>query len=470
FIINFLVISSAKSEQKTDAEIVNVAGRQRMLSQRIAFLAERIAKGDQGLEKVYLETIQLCDSSLLILEKGGVAPKMTDQVLPVAPKEVGTKLEIAKSLWNDYRSNALKVYENKEGAGLLFIEENALEMLTSFNGLVTAFVEVNGNKQAALDRTLWVLMVINLLAVVATILLVNRSLTKPLVKMSTAIQQLSFGKLAVDINYDSKDEIGQAYRSLKELSTNLTEVAHFAEEISRGHLETPFSPLSDQDKTGQSLIRMRDNIQQFVDEMKAVVIQAGEHGDLSSRVMEGDKEGAWGDLTKTVNNLLTAISDPLSQTKTVLKNLAQGDLSSRFSGHTVGEIKELVDSLNFGVQNISNLIASLADNSEQIEKTTTDMKISGEEITMNIGEIASAIDQMSRGSQLQMNEIDNSSSTIEKILESSISSQAKSSQITELAENNKKLSNEGLSEMAKIIDLNSQILKTSEKSNESIIA
>ena len=468
FVLNFVIISFAKSEQKMDAEVVNLAGRQRMLSQRIAFMAERIANGNTSLIGEYTSLIALCDSSLIVLEVGGVAPNMTPEVLPPAPQEIDIALDSAKVLWNDYRENALNLVGQNNGGSLSFIEENASDMLARFNTVVTSFVETNQAKQNNLDYILWVLMAVNLIAVILTITVINRKLASPLIKISSAIQQLSFGKLNLDINYDSNDEIGLTVKSLEEHTQRLSEISDFAKEISNGFLDKGFEPLGDEDVIGHSLIKMRNNIRIFIEDMQFVVNLAKEQGDLSSRVDEEDKEGSWNDLSKNVNNLLNTVSEPLTQTKSILKSLADGDLSARFTGKSVGEIEELVESLNFAIHNVSELISILIENSDKIDMSTTEMKLSGEEINLNIKEIATTIDQISNGAQVQMQEIDNSSAMIEKISAASLSSQAKSMEIFRRSETNKKLSNDGLSEMSKMIELNQEVLKTSDESNELI--
>jgi len=72
-IINYSTIQYFQSQQEADGAIIDAAGRQRMLSQRIGFYAEQIVNGNDEAKTVLLSLIDLHQSSLLALKNGGVA-------------------------------------------------------------------------------------------------------------------------------------------------------------------------------------------------------------------------------------------------------------------------------------------------------------------------------------------------------------------------------------------------------------
>ena len=106
FALSLYVIYSGQNQQKADAEIVNVAGRQRMLSQKIAFLAERLSAGHTEVRDELASTIQLCDQSLLVLQRGGVAKGMSGMRIPAAPDVLSSQLSEVASLWDSYKASA----------------------------------------------------------------------------------------------------------------------------------------------------------------------------------------------------------------------------------------------------------------------------------------------------------------------------------------------------------------------------
>src|SRR3989338_572878 len=74
--INFLIIRYFQAAQKTDAAIIDAAGRNRMLSQQLGFYAERIVRADEASKETLKSIIALHQVSLYALKDGGVAPEI----------------------------------------------------------------------------------------------------------------------------------------------------------------------------------------------------------------------------------------------------------------------------------------------------------------------------------------------------------------------------------------------------------
>lgn len=467
FTASVLIIFNAQNQQKADAEIVNVAGRQRMLSQKIAFLAERIVRGEQGLAEQFLQSIELCDQSLEMLEFGGVAPGMSEMEIPAAKDSVLVKLNDAKILWQRYKRISEGLIDGDQDS-IFFIEENAALMLTSFNDLVQEIVLQNAAKQRSQNFLLWTLLALNLISASLSIYVVNRGIAKPIIQMSDHLRDLAKGRLRSGLQHHSSDEIGQAIGSFNDLSNALRDIANFASEISEGVLDTEYEVLSKDDRIGHSLLHMRNNIKQIIEETNDVIDEVGQRGNLHIRINTGDKRGAWNDLSRSINQMLETISAPIGEIKSIFERIAGGDLSVAYSGNSVGEIGELTTNLNQALERLSLVIKSLSSEAINIESVSLEMLQTGEEISKSSSEIATAVGQISSGAQVQMNEIDESSMLLENMNRSFSSSSKDVSEIKSLASDNKDLSDRGSSEMEKIISLNQEVLKAFSQSNDAI--
>ena len=62
------------------------------------------------------------------------------------------------------------------------------------------------------------------------------------------------------------DEIGDMSAALNDLIDSFRSFTRFAREIGQGNYETHFTPLSDQDDLGNSLLEMRDNLKTAAEE------------------------------------------------------------------------------------------------------------------------------------------------------------------------------------------------------------
>lgn len=91
---------------------------------------------------------------------------------------------------------------------------------------------------------------------------IARNMSRPLLKISSILKELSKGKINLDdeIEIKTKDEIGSIAIGLNDLKLNLGRTAEFAEEIGKGNLNVEFSKLSEEDVLGNALINMRESL------------------------------------------------------------------------------------------------------------------------------------------------------------------------------------------------------------------
>ncbi len=90
----------------------------------------------------------------------------------------------------------------------------------------------------------------------------SRIITKALNRLRVTLQLVGNGILPEKIENSSADEIGMMAQDVSHLVNGLKRTASFASNIGKGQFDSAFEPLSDKDSLGNSLINMRDNIQE----------------------------------------------------------------------------------------------------------------------------------------------------------------------------------------------------------------
>lgn len=141
-----------------------------------------------------------------------------------------------------------------------------------------------------------------LLAIVLIAFLTIRALVNPINKMKDHLMSMRLGILPDEEIKQTNDEMGEMAIALNKLVAALKQISDFATAIGRGNFNKAFTPLSDQDKLGLSLINMRENLREASIEDK--------------RRQDEDEQRSWhsngiakfSDILRNNNNDLDALS------------------------------------------------------------------------------------------------------------------------------------------------------------------
>lgn len=287
---------------------------------------------------------------------------------------------------------------------------------------------------------------------------------------SLQLRDLAEGNLTSDrgLADNRSDELGKMARSVHTLMDELNKKAEFSRQIGMGNLDAGFEVSGENDVLGVSLLLMRDNLRSVIDETKKVVQDAGIEGKLNARVSDEGKDGAWKELTESINHLLDSISTPLINVNKILNNVAEGDLTSRYLEDAKGEIYTLANNLNRALDNMSNLLIQITESAHVVEESSNEMLSASEEMNTNTGEIASAIAEMSSGAQNQVVKVDQSSNLVEGILKSSNEMGEQAETINTAANKGADSSEKGLKMINKVVFNMGDISEFSNKTNDSI--
>lgn len=135
-----------------DNILIDVAGRNRMLSQKICFLAEMIASGKTQFCDELSNTINLHCNSLSSIINGGRPPAISQEIeFEKAPEFLSEAIANVEKLWIPFKERALvfttEEYKNKNfKEALEFIEINGLKLLQVNNELVVKCIAYNQSK------------------------------------------------------------------------------------------------------------------------------------------------------------------------------------------------------------------------------------------------------------------------------------------------------------------------------------
>jgi methyl-accepting chemotaxis protein len=231
-----VIITSA---QENDGLVINLAGRQRMLSQKMAkeallYLEERRA-GRDGAEigKQVKTTSRLFQETLTALADSGPAPVTADpdgekRNLPSPSGAVRNQLLKVQQLWKTYGA-ALDDILKRQTLGSDFNKQN-LAVLVNMNQAVTMMQTESENRVDVLLLSQIIGIAIMLLTTLISFLAIQRKLVRPLHTFSSAMDIICKGDLTQVCVNDQNDEIGMVARALTSMENRLKDVVSQAKD------------------------------------------------------------------------------------------------------------------------------------------------------------------------------------------------------------------------------------------------
>jgi len=131
------------------------------------------------------------------------------------------------------------------------------------------------------------------------------------------------------------------------------------------------------------------------------LIQAAAAGDLNERIDIGQYQGFLKGVGDGINNLIGAVVDPIRESTTVIKALADGDLREEMTGDFSGEFADMRDALNQSLGNLKNMVgqiqgssASIVSAAAEIAQGNTDLSQRTEEQASSLEETASSMEEL----------------------------------------------------------------------------
>lgn len=143
---------------------------------------------------------------------------------------------------------------------------NAIDRLTKITNaeIETDYERIIEMQQQAKNEAI-VYYFLSVFIILSLGFLLSRGLVKRLSEIKNSMSSIVLGNLGSNIGkIEGNDEIAQIQKQLKVLVKNLNRSATFAYKIAENNLDEQFTPLSENDMLGNSLIAMRQNLKRAI--------------------------------------------------------------------------------------------------------------------------------------------------------------------------------------------------------------
>ncbi len=362
-------------------------------------------------------------------------------------------------------SGFVKYYFEKEGAGIQ-PKMSYVRKIPGTDYIIGSGVYIDNveAEKAALNKTVGdknaqfmtykAGIFVGLLAVTIFLsILIARGITKPIGRAVGVMNELAQGNVEMDVEVNSKDEIGHLLSSIKEMMGNLKANAKAAEDFANGNLNAKPVILSEKDLLGKSLTAMIQNINSIVEEITHLT-EASRNGQLQTR---GDVEkysGGWADLVSGLNQLIDAFVAPITLTSDYLDKLSRGITPDKITETYRGDFNQIKNNLNSLIDALNevtdiaqeiasgNLCVEAVKRSDQdrllealdnmiqnLSRFASDVQTASSQIASGSEQMSSSSQQMAQGATEQAANVEEVSSAMEE-MSSSVRQNADNAQQT----------------------------------------
>lgn len=356
----FLVILNFINDQRMDGKIINIAGSQRMLSQKMTKEAFLAVEGDAKEKENLKNTASKFDKVHQDLLNGNKA-----EGIPAVNQQIKEELSKVTLLWSDFRKNVQVILENQstvdQERSLVIILENNMDLLTEMNHIVSLLEADSLQKMSRLKWIQTILLAANLLFLILGILISRAMITNPIRQIAEEVKKVAKGDLSsISIQVKSKDEIGQLSEHVNMMASQLRQlirqVNYSAEQVaaSSEHLS------ASAEQTSMASEQIAAAIQEVAKGSEKQVNNAAEANRAVSEISCGMEQTA-SSIQMVADSAVTANENASNGTRLVDQTMEQMNAVQE----TVNRISQVVSTLGQKTKEIDQIIGLITQISSQ---------------------------------------------------------------------------------------------------------
>jgi len=342
-----LTVVYVHQSMKSDGKIINIAGKQRMLIQKMTKEAFMVASGDEKYRKTLNETAQIFDTTLNNLIYGN-----KELGIPPAPDEVKQQLLKVKEMWEPFYKNIQIICTKNPDdpqfkEALSYLEKHNMELLTEMNNAVMLYQKIYDDKIQFVNDLAIGSTILGIVLGIVSIVVVNRTILTPLKELERISSKLANREYDVKPKVKfSDDEIGKIYRNIEKVLQNLKEDMEMQ-------------------------IKEKEKIKKIFETITDVMRQVA-NGNLSVRLKEENGEEV--EIYKLINNALDNLANMIRELK-----------------EKVAEVNKEIHNVEEELNRAREISDQVADATNQVATAATDQSTKLQDITQELEEVTTIV-------------------------------------------------------------------------------
>ncbi len=374
---------------------------------------------------------------------------------------------------NDIRNEILSLAsQNRNDEAIKLNDEEyipkILEVYKNLDPIIEHATDNGSTLSKDISRIVAYMIFISILSCVLIVILsiilgvyISRLITRPLIQVKNAVEDIANGNMNTNVSYDSRDEIGQLTKSTKRvcatISTFVNDVGNLVSDFEKGNIDARIEDNrfdGDYKALAQGINSMCGSL---IDENLMIVEAFGELGsgnfNANLKQLPGQKAvfnekfeaskkninelnadltklidsaligkldvkvnsdayiGGWKEITEGLNNLLLAVNKPIQDANSILSQLSKGHFDVDFNNNYKGEFSEMMSSMEIMVKAIGSYINEITDILEAIAKGDLRNSISREYVGQ-FDSIKKSINNINKTLNITINDLKTSADNV----------------------------------------------------------
>ena len=365
----FLVTWYTTTSQKADGLVINLAGRQRMLSQKMSkelffFFAETDTAAKEKLAASTLNTMKIFDITLSALTVSGKAPFTLDLEgkyadCPKAAEPAFSQLKKVDGIWKDFSMHLQNALSGGTGTSesLDYIKKNNITLLKEMNKAVVMLQKLSEKKVTRLILFQTIGLAAGALLLAASLLQI-RGIVKNLLQSSQTALSMSKGDLTM--RFDTADKPREKLDELDFLGCNLNTFAQSLQQNMKKIYQEAQNLNTSSTEMNKVAADLSNEVNTSSEKTGHVVSRTSSMSEDMNAVAAAMEE-----LNANTRQIADSTSRISDSSKDIAHNADKASHISEQAVHRVDSATARVDDLGDAAKKIGNVSETITDISEQ---------------------------------------------------------------------------------------------------------
>jgi methyl-accepting chemotaxis protein len=341
-------------------------------------------------------------------------PKFESTILSDSMKKLFDEFKAAKDTYRPLLDQALELAKaGKKTEALALIAENgtagkaATAEMDAIDKIFAAKTDdanakADSNKAQSSSVILITLVIIGVVLLCSVLIgvFISRLISKPVKKLSDAANMLSEGNTDISLDVEeTKDELGVLAKSFKNILTAVKTLIADVNMLVDGALEGRLKNRADGTKHNGDYRKIIEGVNATLDAVIAPVNEAAEvlsevaKGNLNVQVT-GDFKGDHAIIKNALNETVTTLKDYIGEISSILGEISEGVLTVGITADYKGDFIELKNSINSIIDSLNNVLTEINTAAEQVANGTSQVSDGSQAISQGATEQASSIEEL----------------------------------------------------------------------------